>query len=46
MIVKCKCGGELQLSEVIDEDEEIYNCDNEDCDGRVIINKFIEVSNG
>ena len=43
MIVKCKCGQELQLSEVINEDEEIYNCINPECDGRVIINKFIEV---
>jgi len=39
MEIKCKCGNELQLSEVIDENTEIYNCENLDCAGQVIITK-------
>ena len=38
MEIKCKCGSELQLSEVSD-DTEIYNCENLNCRGQVIITK-------
>lgn len=40
-IEKCKCGRELQLSEVLDNgNSEIYNCSNPDCNYRVIIDNI------
>lgn len=43
MILKCKCGRELQLSETDKEGGDIYNCPNLDCVGQVIIKGDIEV---
>jgi len=44
MKVECICGNQLQLSEVSEEDGDIYNCPNLDCRGQVIIKGEISVS--
>jgi len=45
MKIKCKCGNELQLSVVDEEEGNIYNCPNLNCAGQVIIkhNKDFEI---
>lgn len=50
MILKCKCGNDLQLSEVLNTSEEmkeeIYNCPNLDCVGSVIVKGDILIKSG
>ena len=43
MNIKCKCGRELQLSEIDKSEGNIYNCPNLNCDGQVIIKGDIEI---